>query len=149
MKFRLLIDKEKDEEIVAQVHKPSELTAQIEHLVLQSGNADVLFGYFEDDIHVLNLKDVEVFFVEDGKTFAITTSGTLAKKFLLRYRLYEIEEMLPSNFIRISKSAIANKNAIVKFETKLSGAVDAVFRCGYTDYVSRRCFSDLKKILGV
>ena len=63
--------------------------------------------------------------------------------------LSELEAILPSYFIRINKSAIANENRIQMFNTVYSGAVDAVFKCGYKEYVSRRCFREIKRRLGV
>ena len=80
--------------------------------------------------------------VEDGKTFAVDSYG---KKFRIKMRLYEIEEILPSNFIRINKSAIANEKRLERFSVGFSGAVDAVFKSGYKEYVSRRCFAEIKR----
>ena len=51
----------------------------------------------------------------------------------------------PSYFIRINKSTLANEHRIVRFDAAFSGGVDAVFRCGYRDYVSRRCFSQIRR----
>ena len=39
MKYKLIIDKNAEEEITAVVHAPSELTAQIENLVRTTGAA--------------------------------------------------------------------------------------------------------------
>ena len=80
--------------------------------------------------------------VEEGKTFVIDSSG---KKFRVKMRLYEIEEILPSYFIRINKSAIANEKRLEHFSVGFSGAVDAVFKSGYKEYVSRRCFAEIKR----
>ena len=60
-------------------------------------------------------------------------------------RLVDFEKILPSNFIKINKSSLANQNHILKFETVYTGAVDAIFKCGYREYVSRRCLIDIKR----
>ena len=147
MKFRLIIDKEKEEEVVATVHKQSALTDEIEQLVLGSEcRVDSLAAYSDDEIRLLNIREIECVTVIDGKTFAVTTDG---KKYLLRKRLYEIEDILPGDFIRINKSTVANKNAIRKFSVTIAGGVDAVFKCGYRDYVSRRCFAEIKRRYGL
>jgi DNA-binding LytR/AlgR family response regulator len=80
--------------------------------------------------------------VEDGKTYAIDKTG---QQHLVKMRLYEVEQLLPSYFVRINKSAIANQRQIAKFKASFSGAVDVLFKCGYVDYVSRRCFSEIKR----
>ena len=60
-------------------------------------------------------------------------------------QLSELEERLPAYFIRLNKSAIANERHIASFSAGFNGAVDAVFRCGHVEYVSRRCFAVIKR----
>lgn len=140
MKFRLIIDKNKEEEILATVKKRTPLIDQIEALVTAG---DRLAGYTEeDDIVMLPFAAIECITVLDGKTYAIDSGG---KRYRLRQRLYELEEMLPDHFIRINKSSLANETRLERFSTSFSGAVDAVFRCGYREYVSRRCFAEIKR----
>ena len=57
----------------------------------------------------------------------------------------DLEEKLPSYFIRINKSALANEHRIQRFNTAFNGGVDVVFQCGYRDYVSRRCFAEIRR----
>lgn len=142
MKFKLIISKETDEEVVATVHERSTLTDKIEALVLQYAGTDRLPAYTEDDIKLLPFKDIECITVQDGKTYAIDRGG---KQYRLKLRLYELERLLPSVFIRINKSTLANENCLERFSASFSGAVDAVFKCGYREYVSRRCFAAIKR----
>lgn len=142
MKFKLIIDREKDEEIVATVHERSSLTDQIELLVMQHTGTNRIAAYTEDDMKMLHFADIECITILDGKTYAIDTSNT---RYRLKLRLYELEEILPSSFIRINKSALANETKLERFTASFSGAVNAVFKCGYTEYVSRRCFSEIKR----
>lgn len=142
MKFTLIIDKTKDEEVVATVHERSPLTDRIEQLVLQHAGADRIAAYTEDDVKMLAFADIECITVLDGKTYAIDTHN---RRYRLRQRLYELEALLPSCFIRINKSTLANENRLDRFAASFSGAVDAVFQCGYTEYVSRRCFAQIKR----
>ena len=142
MKFRLIIDKTKEEEVVATVHQRSSLTDQIEALVLQRSGTDRLVAWSEDEMTQLSFDAIECITVLDGKTYAIDHRN---RKYRLRQRLYELEEKLPSCFIRINKSTLANEKCIDRFAVSFSGAVDAVFRCGYKEYVSRRCFAEIKR----
>ncbi len=142
MEFRLIIDKEKNEEVVATVHERSTLTDQIEMLVMQHAGTDRIPAYTEDDMKMLSFSEIECITIIDGKTYAIDSHAT---KYHLKHRLYELEKMLPACFIRINKSALANENRLERFAATFSGAVDAVFKSGYKEYVSRRCFAVIKR----
>ena len=142
MKFTLIIDENKDEQITATVHRRSSLTDDIEALLQRYSGTDRLPAYTEDEMKMLSFQDIECITVLDGKTLAIDTQG---RRYRLKQRLYELETMLPTSFIRINKSAIANENRLERFSTAFNGAVDAVFKCGYCEYVSRRCFAAIKR----
>ena len=142
MKFRLIIDKEKDEELVATVHSRTPLIDEIEALI--SKHTDRIPGYTEDDIKMLSVSEIECVTVMNSKTYAIDSQN---RRYRLKQRLYELEEQLPSSFIRINKSTLANENALDRFTVNYTGSVDAVFKCGYTEYVSRRCFAQIKRRL--
>ena len=142
MKFKLIIDKEKDEEVVAIVHARSALIDEIEALI--SKHTDRIPGYIEDDIKMLSVSEIECVTVWDGKTYAIDSKN---RRYRLKQRLYELEVQLPSSFIRINKSTLANENALDRFTVTYAGSVDAVFKCGYREYVSRRCFAQIKRRL--
>ena len=142
MKFRLILDKEKDEEVVVTVHERSPLIDEIEALV--SRHTDRIPGYTEDDIKMLSVSEIQCVTVLDGKTYAIDAQN---RRYRLKQRLYELESILPPSFIRINKSALANKDALDRFTVTVAGSVDAVFQCGYREYVSRRCYSQIKRRL--
>ena len=146
MIFKLNIDRDCREEIIANVHERTPLIDKIERLVTQDGGPDQLTGYTEDEIVIINIGDIECLVVEDEKTFAICNAG---KRYLIRNRLYELEEILPEEFVKLSKSAIANRGKIVKFKVQLSGAVDAVFESGNVECISRRCFAEMKRRYGL
>lgn len=144
MKYRLIIDSDAEEEVVATVHAPSELTERIEELVASYSGTDSIYAYNEDERMRILFSDIECITVIDRRVTVIAKNGG---KYRTGYRLFELEELLPSYFIRINKSAIANRRRIARFKTAFSGAVDAEFKCGYTEYVSRRCFADIKRRL--
>ena len=142
MKYKLIIDKDAEEEIIAIVHAPSSLTEQIENLLCTFSGTDYLMGYREDEMRRLAFSEIECITVMDRRVTAIDTAGS---HYRLHERLRDLEQILPSYFIRINKSALANEHRIARFEAVFSGGVDAVFQCGYREYVSRRCFSEIKR----
>ena len=142
MKYRLVIDKNAQEEIIAVVHAPSELTQQIENLVRNFSGPDSILAYREDEMRKLTFEEIECVTILDRKVIAIDANG---RRYRLQERLRDLEEIMPSYFIRINKSTLANEHRIVRFHAVFSGGVDAVFQCGYREYVSRRCFSEIKR----
>ena len=142
MKYRLIIDKNAEEEVIAIVHTPSSLTQQIENLVCSFSGTDGLIGYRDDEMRKLEFQEIECITVLERKVTAIDTRGN---HYRIQNRLRDLEEILPSYFIRINKSTIANEHCVLRFDAAFSGGVDAVFRCGYREYVSRRCFAQIKR----
>ena len=143
MKYRLVIDKNAEEEITAIVHAPSSLTQQIENLVCQYSGADSIMGYREDEMRKLLFQEIECITILDRKMMAIDIQG---KQYRIQCgSLRDLEKLLPSCFIRINKSTLAAEHRILRFDATFSGGVDAVFQCGYREYVSRRCFAEIRR----
>ena len=131
-----------DEEIIARVHSPSLLTQEIENLVRTFSGTDSIMGYRDAEMRKLSFEEIECITVLDRKVIAIDTSGN---RFSIKGRLRDLEDVLPAYFIRINKSTLANEHRIARFDAVFSGGVDAVFQCGYREYVSRRCFAEIKR----
>ena len=142
MKYKLILDKDAEEEIIAIVHAPSSLTQQIENLVCSFSGTDGLMGYRDDEMRKLLFFQIECITILDRKVIAIDSEGN---RYRIQDRLRSLEEILPSYFIRINKSTLANEHRISRFDTAFSGGVDAVFCCGYREYVSRRCFGQIRR----
>ena len=142
MKYRLVIDKNAEEEIIAVVHAPSDLTQKIEDLIRSYSGPDSIMGSREGEMRRLSFDEIECITVLDRKVMAIDTNGN---HYRIQERLRDLEAVLPSCFIRINKSTLANEHRIVRFDAVFNGGVDAVFRCGYREYVSRRCFAEIRR----
>ena len=142
MKYKLIIDKNVEEEIIAIVHAPSVLTQEIENLVCGFSGADSIVGYRDDEMRKLSFREIECITILDRKVIAIDVNGN---QYRIKDRLRELEEILPSYFIRINKSTLANEHRILRYDAGFSGGVDAVFQCGYREYVSRRCFAEIRR----
>ena len=142
MNIKVFIDKEKEEEVLVFAHERNALVNEIERIV-QENNLE-LIGYKENEASKLKLFDVNCFISENNKVFALTN-----EKLQLKLRLYQIEEMLNENFIKINQSCIANISQIEKVQATFSGSFQVVFRNGYCDYISRRKLKSVKERLGV
>lgn len=142
MKFQLTISPDSDESVHVTLKKKNDLAIEIEKLCLEYNGTDKIPVYANYEVEMLGFDEIACLTIIDNKTYAIDTKG---KQHLVKMRLYEIEQLVPSYFVKINKSAIANERQIAKFKATFSGAVDVIFKCGYVDYVSRRCFSEIKR----
>ena len=142
MKYNLIIDKSAEEEVTVIAHGPSSLTKQIEDLVCSYSGLEFIIGYREDEIRKMTFTEIECITVIGRKVFAIDGNRN---QYALKERLRDLEQILPSYFIRINKSSLANEHRIHRFDAVFSGGVDAVFACGYREYVSRRCFAEIRR----
>lgn len=143
MKFRFFIDKSRDEEVIVYAHEKTKLVEDIENLVTEN-NFD-LIGYVDREAVKLDLADVYCFTVENNKIYALCEQ----EKFLIKNRLYQLEEKLTENFIKINQSCIANVRKIRKFDASFSGTLTVIFKNGYKDFVSRRNVKNVKERLGL
>ena len=142
MKYKLVIDNDAEEEIIAIVHAPSALTQQIENLICSYSGSDYIIGCRDEEMRKLTFSEIECITVLDRKVIAIDTRCI---HYSLKERLRDLEDILPSYFIRINKSTLANEHRISRFDAVFSGSVDAIFQCGYREYVSRRCFAEIRR----
>jgi DNA-binding LytR/AlgR family response regulator len=99
-------------------------------------------GYRDEEMRKLLFSEIECITILDRKVIAIDTSGN---KYRIQDRLRNLEDILPSYFIRINKSSLANEHRILRFNAVFSGGVDVIFQCGYREYVSRRCFAEIRR----
>ena len=143
MKLQIVIDSTRDEEILIYAHKKTPLISEIEELV-KSHSVD-LIGYAQDETVKLNLNDIYCFITEDNKVYALTEN----EKFKIKSRLYQLEEKLDNNFVKINQSCIANIKKIDRFKATVGGSLTVVFKNGYVDFVSRRNLKNVKGRLGL
>ncbi|MBQ4572495.1 MAG: LytTR family transcriptional regulator [Clostridia bacterium] len=143
MKLQIVIEKNRDEEILIYAHEKTPLICEIEELV--NNNFIDLKGYTENETVKLNLNDVYCFVTEDNKVYALTEKG----KYRLKLRLYQLEENLNNNFVKINQSCIANIKKIDRFKATVGGSLTVIFKNGYVDFVSRRNLKKVKERLGL
>jgi len=142
MKYSIIIDAEREEEIVIYAHSRGELVDKIEKLVLEANEG--LWGYDKNDIVKLDSSDIYCFIVEDGRVYAMTEK----EKFLLKTRLYSLEESYPHDFVKINQSCLVNVEKIERFSSSIGGSLMVSLKNGYSDYISRRQLKNVKERIG-
>jgi DNA-binding LytR/AlgR family response regulator len=143
MKCYTYIKENEEERVLIYAHDRTRLVEDIESLVLSS-EID-LTGSYDSEIIKIDINDVVCFISDNNKVYALIGD----KKYQIKYRLYQIEELNLNMFIKINQSCLANKTKIKKFETTIGGALKVVFKNDYIDFISRRELKNVKKRMGL
>ena len=144
MKVELNID-EKFKEILVTI-STDKINDEVQELVNYiEYKEDYLVGIADDQACVLDISDIIRVFVEDRKVFVVTTKG----KFIVRKKLYEMNNLLTKDFVKISQSEIANIKFIKNLDLSIRGTIVIVYKNSDISYVSRRLLKDFKTKLGL
>jgi len=95
------------------------------------------------DITLLELKDIYMVRVEDKKVMVYAENND----YLIKKPLYQVEEGLNSDFVRISKTTIVNLKKIKRVAPSLKGMMFIELKNGLKDNISRKYLPDFKKAL--
>ncbi|ANZ66044.1 LytTR family DNA-binding domain-containing protein [Secundilactobacillus paracollinoides] len=97
--------------------------------------------FFKGDTeYYLDVHDILFFETEDRQINAHTVDDI----FEIHYRLYELEDLLPATFMRISKSAILNTTKIFALTHSISNSLVEFQHSQKQVYVSRKYYKPLK-----
>ena len=144
MKVELNID-EKFKEILVTI-STDKINDEVQELVNYiEYKEDYLVGIADDKVCVLDISDIIRVFVEDRKVFVVTTKG----KFVVRKKLYEMNNLLTKDFVKISQSEIATIKFIKNLDLSIRGTIVIVYKNSDISYVSRRLLKDFKTKLGL
>ena len=123
------------------------VTSEIQRVidVLGSSETPVTALQNEEDIVVLQPKDIFMVRVEDGDTIIYGARS----QYRSRKRLYELAEQLGKQFMQISKTTLINLSYMDSIEPGFSGTLLLKLKNGSKDYVSRKYLPEFKKYLGL
>jgi DNA-binding LytR/AlgR family response regulator len=124
------------------------VTDEIQQLAqrLSQDAPQVIVGFLEDEAIILAQEEIVRAYAEGGKVFAQTPNG----KFLLRLRLYELEDRLDAKrFVRISNAEIINLGWVRGFDLSFAGTICVRMKNDTQTYVSRRYVAKIKQVLGL
>ena len=144
MKVRIELDPQMDEpEMIIRAPRLTEDVARLQQLILEQKMTPLTF-----------YKDRSEYFVDVSKILFFETDGekiyghTKEEAYEVRQKLYELEEILPIAFCRISKSTIVNTKQIYSIEKSFSGTSTVNFYQTHKQvHVSRHYYQLLKERL--
>ncbi len=145
MRVKIEVDENFLEEEV--VIKCNGLTPEVQ--AIQKAVSEVVSGsqritFYKGEIEYYFPLDEILFFETDG---GVINAHTKSETYQTKYKLYELEEMLPGYFMRISKSGILNMRKIFSMTKSISSCVVEFQGSPKQVYVSRYYYKPLKEKL--
>lgn len=142
MKVRIEIEEDlQEEEVIIRCSRIDEYIMKIQEAVMEyTGGKRHIALKNADTEYYLPLKEILFFETENKVIFAHTRDKMLETE----YKLYELEELLPGSFMRISKSAIVNLEHIYSITRNLTASSAIEFVHSHKQiYVSRNYYKPL------
>ena len=101
-------------------------------------------AYIDDTEYYVDVKTI-LFLEADGNYISVQTAKSIYR---VRQKLYELEELLPRDFLRVSKSTIVNTELIASIKKNITGASEISFRNSIKKaYASRNYIKALIEIM--
>ncbi|MBD5531829.1 MAG: LytTR family transcriptional regulator [Lachnospiraceae bacterium] len=143
MKIKIEIDEQLNEDEIT--IRCRELNDQIEQLqkAVREINASSQRYVFQkgESQYYLSLDEILFFEADDHHIYAHTKNEVYETK----YKLYELEKLLPSYFLRVSKSTVLNMREVLSIKKNLTSASLIEFRnSDKRTYVSRSYYKMLE-----
>ncbi len=147
MKIRIEIDNNiSEDEIVIRCSSLTPEITKVQKLIAEGiqENPDIIF--YKGDTRIFTNLDEILFFETQSDGIS---AHTIDDCYEIRYRLYELEDMLPRYFMRISKSTILNTKKIFSIDKNLTASSIVMFRDTHKQvFVSRHYYKPLIEKLG-
>ena len=144
MKVNLFVSRD-IEEPYADIHT-NELTDNITKAmsILESDDSNEMLAVKRgSDIALLEFSEIFMFRVEDKQVNVYTEN----QEYIIKKPLYQVEETLTSDFVRISKTTIVNLNKIKRVAPSLKGMMFIELKNGLKDNISRKYLFEFKRAL--
>lgn len=144
MKVNLFVSRD-IEEPYADIHT-NELTDNITKAmsILESEESNEMLAVKKgSDIALLEFSDIYMFRVEDKQVKVYTED----EEYLIKKPLYQVEESLTGDFVRISKAAIVNLKKVGRVAPSLKGMMFIELKNGLKDNISRKYLPGFKEAL--
>lgn len=146
MKVRIEIETGlEDTEVIVRCNKIDDQILTLQKVITEiKGPTKQLTFYKDDTDYYLPLHKILFFETEAGSISAHTANDIYQAK----YKLYELEEMLPGYFMRVSKSTILNTHLVYSITKNITASSIVAFEKSHKQvFVSRNYYKALKSRL--
>ena len=143
MKIRIEVDKEiQEDEVIIRCKQLNDDVSNIQKALtdILSKKTQIIF-YKNNSEYYIPLSEILFFETEESSISAHTIDNI----YQVKYKLYELEDILPNNFMRVSKSTILNIDYIYSITKNLTSSSIVEFQNTHKKvYVSRHYYKLLK-----
>ena len=144
MKVQLYIDEKfSEEKVIIEAPALSDAIQQLMKFAQQLGKNKVIRAKKEEEIYLLDTAEIQRVYIENRQVWAETATGN----YLLGLPLYQVLELLPTDFLQISQSEIINTKQIDHLKLTGSGLIQITLKNGQITYSSRRYLKAIKEKL--
>ena len=144
MKLELNIDEKIKETLV--VVSANKIDKEVQNLINYiEYSSEYLIGIVEDKASIIDIGEIIRVYIEDRKTFVVTLKDT----YVVKKKLYEVENIVTRNFVKISQSEIANIKFIKNLDFSNTGTIVIKYKNSDISYVSCRMIKEFKLKLGI
>ena len=142
MKIKIEIDESlSEDEGLIRCRGLTEQVTEIQKAVSEVVNTSQRFVFYRGNTEYYLALDEILFFETDGDGINAHTRDNI---YQTKYKLYELEDLLPGCFMRISKSSIVNTNHIYSISRNLTASSVVAFAGTHKQvYVSRYYYKPL------
>lgn len=142
MRVTIEVDESLSEEcVVIKCRELDERIMRIQQALSEQANSDMTILLHKNEKEYYMPIEKVLFFESEDKGIVAHTENEIYET---QYKLYELEELLPGCFMRISKSAIVNLNHIYSITKNITSASIVEFSCSHKQvYVSRNYYKAL------
>ncbi len=143
MKIRIEVDERiEEDEVIIRCSQLNEEVNNIQKAITEIISQKVQITFYKDNVeYYISLSEILFFETED----ATISAHTVDNIYQVKYKLYELEDILPNNFMRVSKSTILNINHIYSITRNLTSSSIVEFQNTHKQvYVSRHYYKPLK-----
>lgn len=147
MRIELKVDKKYDEPIIEIC--TNEITPAIQaaiNILQNEVGIQNLVVHQQQRTMLINPHDV-IMICTEGREIAVY--DTTKNRYVIQKPLYELEQQLSKNFIRISKSSIVNMKKIKHIEAAFNGTMHIEMETGMKEIITRSFRKKFKERLGI
>ncbi|MBR6772197.1 MAG: LytTR family transcriptional regulator DNA-binding domain-containing protein [Clostridia bacterium] len=133
---------EGSEEIIIRCRERDERIREIERALdnILKGSGEMTLYVSGTEFYVAK-RDILLFESEGDRIYARTAE----RKYLTDYKLFELEDLMPGYFVRISKSTIVNIKEISSLRREVTGNGEVSFKkCEHRAFFSRGYYKKLR-----
>lgn len=143
MKVRIeVIDSLPEDEVLIRCGRVDDTIQKIQKYILEQSSMNLKMTFYKQNQEFYFPIDDILFFETDGEYLY---AHTIKDDYRIKYRLYELDEILPSQFTRVSKSAIVNISQVYSITRNLTASSLVEFKNSHKHlYVSRHYYKELR-----